>query len=291
MKRPPATRTIECAEPCRPTALRTQFRADGPAGTRRRRDVSWRVVSPRRGTHRPDGARRRRNGHFPIGSLAALSCRDRCACRRRAGSSKSASPSPERSAFAAASACSLIASCAVSRPAPCFTASIRIVVVARKGRLRSFSAAIAAGKTSICRSTVRIGFERAIDGEKRVRQRHAPNHRAGDVAFIPLMAGQRAGHRHVSAENRGEAADALAVPRVDLVRHGGRADLAFLKAFGEQARRPPSAEAWSRSSLRPRRVGASARDDFEIESARINLADRDQARRGSPDACSTRVSS
>jgi hypothetical protein len=36
-----------------------------------------------------------------------------------------------------------------------FTASIKIVVVARNGRLRSFSAAIAAGKASICRSTVR----------------------------------------------------------------------------------------------------------------------------------------
>jgi len=31
---------------------------------------------------------------------------------------------------------------------------MRIVVVARKGRLRSFSAAMAAGKTSIWRSTV-----------------------------------------------------------------------------------------------------------------------------------------
>ncbi len=36
-----------------------------------------------------------------------------------------------------------------------FTASIKIVVVGRKGRLRSFSAAMAAGKISICMSTVR----------------------------------------------------------------------------------------------------------------------------------------
>ena len=48
-----------------------------------------------------------------------------------------------------------MAACAVSRPAPPFTASINIVVVARNGRLRSFSAAMAAGKISICRNTVR----------------------------------------------------------------------------------------------------------------------------------------
>ena len=69
-------------------------------------------------------------------------------------SSSSAPGVPERIAFTAASECSLIASCAVSRPAPCLTASMRMVVVARKGRLRAFSLAIAEGNASIWPRTV-----------------------------------------------------------------------------------------------------------------------------------------
>ena len=69
-------------------------------------------------------------------------------------------------------------------------------------------------------------FEEAVEREEGVRQEHAAHDRARDVAFVPLLARERGGHREVAAQDHMEAVDALAGAGVHLVRHGGRADLA-----------------------------------------------------------------
>src|SRR5699024_676560 len=54
------------------------------------------------------------------------------------------------------------------------------------------------------------GFKLAINGEESVRQRHAANHGAEYVAFIPLLTGEVCNHSQVAAQNNLQAADALA---------------------------------------------------------------------------------
>jgi len=97
---------------------------------------------------------------------------------------------PERKARAAASACSLIAACATSRPAPCFTASIRIVVMARNGKLRSFSAAIAAGKHFHLHQHRQERLEQPSIAKNASGSASAAHHRAGNIAFVPLVAAE-----------------------------------------------------------------------------------------------------
>ena len=77
-------------------------------------------------------------------------------------------------------------------------------------------------------------LEQPVGGEERVGQRHPAYDRAGDVALVPLVAGELADHGEVAAEHDGEAVDPLAGPGVHLVRHRRRADLALLEALGDQ---------------------------------------------------------
>ena len=91
------------------------------------------------------------------------------------------------------------------------------------------------------------------------------------------MAGEAARHRDVAGENRREAADAFAIPGVDLVRHRGRADLAFLETLGQQ----PGAGHESQRGRAARGGGADlveCGDSFEIEAARIHLTDGEERR-------------
>ena len=87
------------------------------------------------------------------------------------------------------------------------------------------------------------------------------------------MAGERGGHGDVTGEDGGEAADPLAVAGVDLVRHGGGADLALLETLGKQALAGHEAQGGGEA----RRAGAElvkSGHDLEVERARIHLADR-----------------
>src|SRR5476651_1239668 len=91
------------------------------------------------------------------------------------------------------------------------------------------------------------------------------------------MAGEIRRHGRVTGKDGRETADALAIPRVHLVRHGGRAGLAFLKSLGQQtgSRHQPH----RRGETRTRRAYLVQRaDDVEIETARINLPDRIEGR-------------
>ena len=77
------------------------------------------------------------------------------------------------------------------------------------------------------------GFELAVEGEEGIGKRDAADDGAENIALVPLLAGEVRGHGEVAAEDDLQAADALAGAGVHLVRHGGRADLAFLEAFGD----------------------------------------------------------
>ena len=63
------------------------------------------------------------------------------------------------------------------------------------------------------------GLEQPVGGEERVGQRHPAYDRAGDVALVPLVAGELADHRQVAAGDHGQAVDPLAGAGVHLVRH------------------------------------------------------------------------
>ncbi|CAM5233511.1 hypothetical protein SFUMM280S_08136 [Streptomyces fumanus] len=77
-------------------------------------------------------------------------------------------------------------------------------------------------------------LQQPVQREERVGQRHPAHHRAGDVALVPLVARQLAGHRGVAAQDHHQAVDALAGAGVHLVRHRRGADLTRLEALGDQ---------------------------------------------------------
>ena len=115
-------------------------------------------------------------------------------------------------------------------------------------------------------------LEQPVGGVERVGQGHATHDRAGDVAFVPLVAGELADHRQVAAQDHGEPVDALARPGVHLVRHRARADLAGLEALGHEldaGHQPDGGGEVARAGggLHERR------DDVEVERARVDLAD------------------
>ena len=75
------------------------------------------------------------------------------------------------------------------------------------------------------------GFKESVDGEEGVGQHDAADDGAGDIALVPLIAGEAGCHGEVAAENGLEAVDALATAAVHFVWHGGGTDLAFGEAF------------------------------------------------------------
>ena len=77
-------------------------------------------------------------------------------------------------------------------------------------------------------------LEQPIQGVERIRERDPTNHRAGDVALVPLIAGQTGGHVQVAIENGMETVDTLAAATIHLVRHGGATHLPFGKSFTGQ---------------------------------------------------------
>ena len=116
------------------------------------------------------------------------------------------------------------------------------------------------------------GFKQPVDGEKRVRQHHPADHRAGDIALVPLVAGQPGGHCEMAFEDHVKAVDALAGARVHFVGHGAGAGLAGGETLagglvpGHQPQR----------FAKRRRAGREVhqrRHHPEIQRPRIDLAD------------------
>ena len=118
------------------------------------------------------------------------------------------------------------------------------------------------------------GLEEAIDGEEGVRKHHAADDGAGDVAFIPLIAGEATSHGEVAFEYGVEAVDALAGAGVHLVRHRAGTGLTGCEAFGCRLVTSHEAESLAERARRGAEVGEGAHGR-EIEAARVNLADVD----------------
>ena len=97
-----------------------------------------------------------------------------------------------RIARATATACSLITSCAVSRPTPACDRGHQHL---GRGEERQVAVELALDDGRERTELVEHREERLeqpVDGEERVRQRHPAHHRAGDVALVPLRPGQLA---------------------------------------------------------------------------------------------------
>ena len=62
-------------------------------------------------------------------------------------------------------------------------------------------------------------LEQPVDRVERIRQRDPADHRAEDVALVPLRTGQLAGHRGVAAQDHRQPADPFAGAGIHLVRH------------------------------------------------------------------------
>ena len=87
-----------------------------------------------------------------------------------------------------------------------------------------------------------------------------------------------AAHRQIARQDDAEAVDPLAAARVHLVRHGRRADLAFLEALDGQVVARHQAQASSARLLGPARELEHRRHDLEVQAARIHLPDGAQHR-------------
>ena len=116
------------------------------------------------------------------------------------------------------------------------------------------------------------GFEQAIHGEEGIRQHDAADHGAGDVAFVPLIAGEPCGHGEVALQHHMQAVDALAGAAVHLVRHGGGADLALGKTFAGEFVAGHQAQRLGEVAGTAGEIAERAHD-AEVEAARIHLAD------------------
>lgn len=118
------------------------------------------------------------------------------------------------------------------------------------------------------------GLEEAVDGEEGVGKHHASDDRAGDVAFIPLVAGESASHGEVALEDGVEAVDALAGAGVHLVWHRAGAGLAGCEAFGGGFVASHEAESFAERAGRRAEIGEGA-DGGKVEAARVDLTDVD----------------
>ena len=171
-------------------------------------------------------------------------------------SSRSLSPRPvSRISSATATACSLITSCAVSRPTPWRTAAISTLVVTRNGQVAPQLGLDHRREGAEVVQHAEEGLEQPVEGEEGVRQGDPADHRAGHVALVPLVAGQLADHRDVAADDHRQPVDPLAGPGVHLVRHRAGADLAGPEALGDQLVPGHQPDAGGQVGRRGRRPG------------------------------------
>lgn len=116
------------------------------------------------------------------------------------------------------------------------------------------------------------GFEQSVAGKEGVGEHHAADHGAGDVAFVPLVAGKGGGHGEVAFEDGVEAVDALAGARVHLVRHGRGTGLARGEAFGGGFMTSHEAQGLGEGGRAAAEFDERS-DDGEVEGAGVNLTD------------------
>lgn len=119
------------------------------------------------------------------------------------------------------------------------------------------------------------GFEEAIGGEEGVGEHDASDDGAGDVAFIPLVAGEASGHREVAFEDGMEAVDALAGAGVHLVRHGTGAGLAGGESFRGGFVAGHEAEGFAEGTGCAAEIRKGA-DGGEVEATRVDLTNVDE---------------
>ena len=119
------------------------------------------------------------------------------------------------------------------------------------------------------------GFEEAIDGEEGVREHDASDDGAGDVAFIPLVAGEASGHREVAFKDGMKAVDALAGAGIHFVRHGTGAGLAGGESFRGGFVAGHEAEGFAEGAGRATEIRKGA-DGGEIKATRVDLTNVDE---------------
>ncbi len=119
------------------------------------------------------------------------------------------------------------------------------------------------------------GLQKAVEREERVRQRDPADHRAGDVALVPLVAAELGGHRGVPAQDDGQAVHALAGAGVHLVRHRGGADLALLEALGDELVAGHQADGLGQAGRRGGELDESG-EHLEVQRPGVDLADAGQ---------------
>ncbi len=115
------------------------------------------------------------------------------------------------------------------------------------------------------------GLQQAVHGEEGIRQHDAADDGAGDIALVPLVAGEAGGHGEVAFEDDVEAVHALAGAVVHFVRHGGAADLAFGETLAGQLVPGHEAQGAGEAGGAGGEL-AEGGDDLEIQAARIDLA-------------------
>ena len=115
------------------------------------------------------------------------------------------------------------------------------------------------------------GLEQAVAGKKSIGKHHAPNNRARDVALVPLVTGERGGHREMAFQDTMKAVDALARARVHLVGHGGGTGLARGETFGSGFVSGHEAESLGEGGRGAGELEERG-DDREVEGTRVDLA-------------------
>ena len=115
------------------------------------------------------------------------------------------------------------------------------------------------------------GFEQAVAGKEGVGKHHAADHGAGDVALVPLVAGEGGGHGEVAFQDGVEAVDALAGTGVHLVGHGGGTGLSWREAFGGGFVTGHEAEGLGEGGRAAAEFDKRG-DDGEVEGAGVDLA-------------------
>ena len=229
-----------------------------------------------RRTPRPAAARRRRSR---AGRRARRRARRGRGPRRSSAASRSTRSLPSapcsRRRSATATACSLIASWACSRPTPCAHRGHQHL---GGGEERQVAVELALDHRRVGAEVVEHGEERleqAVDGEEGVGQRDPAHDRAAHVALVPLVAGERAPTMvRWPAEDGEEPADALARPR-----------LFILWGMAEEptwpGRKPSVTSSWPAISRMVRgEAGRAGRrlhqrgDHVEVERAGVHLARR-----------------
>ncbi len=84
------------------------------------------------------------------------------------------------------------------------------------------------------RQHVQQRLEGTVGGKEGIGQQHAPHHRTGDIALVPLLSRHARSHGEVAVEDHAEPVDPFAAAGVHLVGHRRGADLSRPETLGDQ---------------------------------------------------------